>query len=332
MKDLKFEIPTSVEEISQDGNKATFVIRPLERGYGITIGNALRRVLLSSMPGAAIVNVEIEGVQHEFSTIPGVYEDVMGIILNLKEVIFKVHSDEPNFEQKIYLNMQGPGVVTAGDFDEVTGVEVVNPDLIIANLAEGGMLSMTATVRRGVGYVSADDNKIHSGNQVGLIAIDSLYSPILRVSYHVEKTRGDEDELKLEVETNGAIEAKDAIAIASKMLIDYFNVIIKISEEAGLKNFIHEPEPEDKIEVNDMKIEELNMSVRLFNALKRAGIYTVGQLMQINEEEIIKIRNLGRKSLKELKECLTEHGLELKSSYYDSVDLDFDDDELDELN
>lgn len=322
MRDLLFELPTSVEEISKDGNKAIFTIKPLQRGYGITIGNALRRVLLSSMPGAAIVNVEIDGVQHEFSTIPGVYEDVMGIILNLKEAIFRVDSDEQNFEQKLYLNVQGPAVVTTGDFGPVTGVEVVNPDLIIANLNESGSLSMSVTIRRGVGYVSADINKQFNNGQVGLIAVDSLFSPILRVAYDIEKTRGDDDELTLEVETNGAIEAKDAIAMASKMLIDHFNVIIQISEKAGQIDYIKEEEKDETEKVYEMKMEELNMSVRLFNALKRAGIYTVGQLMKMNEEDIIKIRNLGRKSLKELKECLSEHDLELKSGYIDADDLD----------
>jgi DNA-directed RNA polymerase subunit alpha len=320
MRKLLFELPTSVEEISKDGNKARFTIKPLERGYGTTIGNALRRVLLSSMPGAAIVNVEIDGVQHEFSTIPGVYEDVMGIILNLKEVIINVDSDDVDFEQKLYLNVQGPAVVTAGDFEKVTGVTIVNPDLIIANVNEVGSLSMVVTVRRGVGYVSADENKIHSGNQVGLIAIDSLYSPILRVAYSIEKTRGDDDELTLEVETNGAIEAKDAIAMAAKILIDHFEIIVQISERAGQIEFIKEEEEDEENQVYNMKIEELDMSVRLFNAIKRAGISTVGGLLKLREEEIIKIRNLGRKSLKELKECLAEHNLELKSSYIDDYD------------
>lgn len=320
MRKLLFELPTSVEEISKDGNKARFVIKPLERGYGTTIGNALRRVLLSSMPGAAIVNVEIDGVQHEFTTIPGVFEDVMGIILNLKEVIISVDSDDVDFEQKLYLNVQGPKVVTAGDFERVTGVNIINPDLIIANLNEVGSLSMVVTVRRGVGYVSADENKIHSGNQVGLIAIDSLYSPILRVAYLIEKTRGDDDELTLEVETNGAIEAKDAIAMAAKILIDHFDIIVQISERAGQIEFIKEEEEDEENQAHLMKIEELDMSVRLFNALKRAGISTVGGLLKMREEEIIKIRNLGRKSMKELKECLAEHNLELKSSYIDDYD------------
>jgi len=320
MRDLLFELPTSVDEISKDGNKARFVIKPLQRGYGTTIGNALRRVLLSSMPGAAIVNVEIDGVQHEFTTIPGVYEDVMGIILNLKEVIISVDSEDVDFEQKLYLNMQGPAVVTAGDFEKVTGVNIINPDLIIANLNEVGSLSMVVTVRRGVGYVSADENKMFSGNQVGLIAIDSLYSPILRVAYSIEKTRGDDDELTLEVETNGAIEAKDAIAMAAKILIDHFDIIVQISEKAGQIEFIKEEEEDEENQAHLMKIEELDMSVRLFNALKRAGISTVGGLLKMREEEIIKIRNLGRKSLKELKECLAEHNLELKSSYIDDYD------------
>ncbi|MGI6771862.1 MAG: DNA-directed RNA polymerase subunit alpha [Acholeplasmataceae bacterium] len=320
MRKLLFELPTSVEEISKDGNKARFVIKPLERGYGTTIGNALRRVLLSSMPGAAIVNVEIDGVQHEFTTIPGVFEDVMGIILNLKEVIISVDSDDVDFEQKLYLNVQGPKVVTAGDFERVTGVNIINPDLIIANLNEVGSLSMVVTVRRGVGYVSADENKIHSGNQVGLIAIDSLYSPILRVAYSIEKTRGDDDELTLEVETNGAIEAKDAIAMAAKILIDHFDIIVQISERAGQIEFIKEEGEDEENQAHLMKIEELDMSVRLFNALKRAGISTVGGLLKMREEEIIKIRNLGRKSMKELKECLAEHNLELKSSYIDDYD------------
>ena len=179
---------------------------------------------------------------------------------------------------------------------------------------------MVVTVRRGVGYVSADENKIHSGNQVGLIAIDSLYSPILRVAYSIEKTRGDDDELTLEVETNGAIEAKDAIAMAAKILIDHFDIIVQISERAGQIEFIKEEGEDEENQAHLMKIEELDMSVRLFNALKRAGISTVGGLLKMREEEIIKIRNLGRKSMKELKECLAEHNLELKSSYIDDYD------------
>jgi DNA-directed RNA polymerase subunit alpha len=216
VKDLKFEKPTAVEEVSVDGLKGKFVIKPLERGYGITLGNALRRVLLSSLPGAAIVNIKIDGIEHEFSTMEGVYEDVMGIILNLKKVVFSVESDDPDFEQKIELYAVGEGKVTAADFNHVDGVDIINPDQIIANLSETGKLSMEVTVRRGIGYVNADKNKVYSKNEKSVIAIDSIYTPVNRVSYHVEKTRGDADELMIELETNGAIQAKEALSASIK--------------------------------------------------------------------------------------------------------------------
>ncbi len=327
MKELKFEKPTAVEELSVDGNKGRFVIKPLERGYGITLGNALRRVLLSSLPGAAIVNIKIEDVEHEFSTIDGVYEDVMGIVLNLKKVIFQVLTNEPNFEQKLELYASGAGQVTAADFIHVDGVEVINPNQVIANLAENGTLSMVVTVRRGVGYVSAEKNKIYSRNEKSIIAIDSIYTPVTRVSYHVEKTRGDTDELMLEIETNGAIEAKEALALASKMLIDYLEVIVEISESAQNADFIYEAEDEPVNKKLEMKIEQLDLSVRLFNSLKRSGIYTVAQIIRLTEEDVMRLRSLGRKSFKELKEKLAEHGLEFENSstkeakaYVDDVD------------
>ncbi len=314
MKDLKFEKPTAVEEISVDGNKGKFVIKPLERGYGITLGNALRRVLLSSLPGAAIVNIKIDGVEHEFSTIEGVYEDVMGIVLNLKKVIFTVESEDPDFEQKLELYAVGAGKVTAADFNHVDGVEVVNPDQVIATLSENGSLSMVVTIRRGVGYVKADYNKVYSRNEKSVIPIDSIYTPVERVSYHVEKTRGDEDELTLEIETNGAIEVKDALSLASKMLIDYFSVISEISEAAKDADFIYEQEEEPVNKKLEMKIEQLDLSVRLFNSLKRSGIYTVAQIIKMTEEDVMRLRSLGRKSFKELKEKLAEHGLEFENT------------------
>ena len=314
MKDLKFEKPTSVEELSQDGNKGRFTIKPLERGYGITLGNALRRVLLSSLPGAAIVNVKIDGVEHEFSTMEGVIEDVMGIVLNLKKIIFEVASDDPDFEVKLELYASGEGPVTAADFNHVDGVEIVNPDQVIAHLADGGRLAMEATVRRGVGYVSAEKNKVHAHGEKSVIATDSIYTPVNRVSYHVEKTRGDEDELTLEIETNGAISAKNALATASKMLIDYFGVIVQISEAASESEFIYEPEEEPANKKLEMKIEQLDLSVRLFNSLKRSGIYTVAQIIRLTEEDVMRFRSLGRKSFKELKEKLAEHGLEFENS------------------
>lgn len=327
MKDLKFEKPTAVEEISNEGNKGVFTIKPLERGYGITLGNALRRVLLSSLPGAAIVNVKIEGIEHEFSTMEGVYEDVMGIILNLKKIVFSVESNDPDFEQKLELYAVGEGQVTAADFNHVDGVEIINPDQVIATLSETGKLSMEVTVRRGIGYVNADKNKVYTRNEKSVIAIDSIYTPVNRVSYHIEKTRGDADELTIELETNGSIQAKDALALASKMLIDYFNVIVEISEKASNADFIFEQEDEPTNKKLEMKIEQLDLSVRLFNSLKRSGIYTVAQITKLTEEDVMRFRSLGRKSFKELKEKLAEHGLEFENTSNKDTKFVFDDEE-----
>jgi len=327
VKDLKFEKPTSVEEISQEGNLGRFLIKPLERGYGITLGNALRRVLLSSLPGAAIVNVKIEGVEHEFSTIEGVYEDVMGIVLNLKKVVFSVDSQDPHYEQKLELYVEGPGVVTAGDFNLVDDIEVVNKDQHIATLAEGAKLNMTVNVRRGIGYVPADQNKQYSKYELNVIPIDSIYTPVERVIYSVEKTRGDLDELTIEIETNGAILAKEALALASKMLVDHFQVLVDISEAASNYDFIRDIEEEPASKKSDTKIEQLDLSVRLFNSLKRSGITTVGELLKLSEEEVMRLRSLGRKSFKELKEKLAEHGLEFEHSSSKEARFGFDSDE-----
>ncbi len=327
MKELKFEKPTAVEEVSVDGNKGRFVIKPLERGYGITLGNALRRVLLSSLPGAAIVNIKVDGVEHEFTTMEGVYEDIMGIVLNLKKVIFQVESKDPDFEQKLELYAVGAGKVTAADFNHVDGVEIINPDQVIATLSDTGRLSMEVTVRRGVGYVNAEKNKVFSKNEKSVIPIDSIFTPVSRVSYHVEKTRGDADELQLEIETNGAISAKDALALASKMLIDYFSVIVQISEQAASTDFIFEQEEEPTNKKLEMKIEQLDLSVRLFNSLKRSGIYTVAQIIRLTEEDVMRFRSLGRKSFKELKEKLAEHGLEFENTSNKDSKFHLDDEE-----
>lgn len=327
MKDLKFEKPTAVEELSVDGNKGRFVIRPLERGYGITLGNALRRVLLSSLPGAAIVNIKIDGIEHEFSTMEGLYEDVMGIVLNLKKVIFAVDSTESDFEQKLELYAVGAGKVTAADFNHVDGVEIINPEQVIANLSDAGRLSMEVTIRRGVGYVNAEKNKVYSRNEKSVIPIDSIYTPVSRVSYHVEKTRGDADELTLDIETNGAIQAKEALALASKMLIDYLDVIVQISEQAVSTDFIFEQEEEPTNKKLEMKIEQLDLSVRLFNSLKRSGIYTVAQIIRLTEEDVMRFRSLGRKSFKELKEKLSEHGLEFENTSTKDSKFHLDDEE-----
>jgi len=327
VKELKFEKPTAVEELSVDGNKGRFVIRPLERGYGITLGNAIRRVLLSSLPGAAIVNIKIDGIEHEFSTMEGIYEDVMGIVLNLKKVIFRVDSIEPDFEQKLELYAVGAGKVTAADFNHVDGVEIINPEQVIASLSDTGRLSMEVTVRRGVGYVNAEKNKVFSKNEKSIIPIDSIYTPVSRVSYHVEKTRGDADELTLDIETNGAILAKEALALASKMLIDYLDVIVQISEQAASTEFIFEQEEEPTNKKLEMKIEQLDLSVRLFNSLKRSGIYTVAQIIRLTEEDVMRFRSLGRKSFKELKEKLAEHGLEFENTATKDSKFHLDDEE-----
>ncbi len=327
MKDLKFEKPTSVEEISQEGYLGRFLVKPLERGYGLTLGNALRRVLLSSLPGAAIVNVKIEGVDHEFSTIDGVYEDVMGIVLNLKRVVFSVDSQDPHYEQKLEIYAEGPTKVTAGDFNLVDNIEVINKDQHIATLAEGAKLSMTVTVRRGIGYVPAEQNKQFSKYEVGVIPIDSLYTPVERVIYSVEKTRGDLDELTMEIETNGAIKAKEALALASKMLVDYFQTLVQLSDQASSYDFIREVEEEPTSKKSDTKIEQLDLSVRLFNSLKRSGITTVGELMKLSEEEVMRLRSLGRKSFKELKDKLAEHGLEFEHTASKDAKFEFESDE-----
>ena len=313
MKELKFEKP-NVEVKIGDNHHVEYLIKPLDRGYGITLGNTLRRVLLSSIPGAAIVNAKIEGVEHEFSTLTGVYEDVMGIVLNLKQVVFKVDSDNPEYEQKLELYAEGPRDVTAGDFNKVTGIEVVNPNQVIAKLNDQGVLNMEVTVRRGVGYISADENKEHLKGEMGLIPIDSVFTPVKRVSYKVDKIRGDDDALTMKIETNGAIEANNVLPIAAKMLVDYLNSIVEVSEEAANVDFMKEQEEEPINEKLDMSIHKLDLTVRLYNSLKRSGIYTVGEVINQTEEEIMRLRSLGRKSFKELKEKLEEHGLSFANS------------------
>lgn len=308
MKELKFEKP-NVEVKLGENNNVEYLIRPLERGFGITLGNTLRRVLLSSIPGAAIVNVRIEGAEHEFATLDGVYEDVMAIVLNLKQVVFKVDSEDPNYEQKLELYVEGPLTVTAGDFNKVTGVEVVNPNQVIANLADKGTLSMEVTIRRGVGYVSAEENKVFGRNTYGVIAIDSLFSPVKRVSYHVDKIRGDNDALTISVETNGSIDGHEVLPIASKMLVDYLNTIVELSDTVINADYIKEQEKEPINEKLEMSIDKLDLTVRLYNSLKRSGIYTVAQIVNQSEEDIMRLRSLGRKSFKELKEKLEENNL-----------------------
>ncbi|CCV65281.1 MAG: DNA-directed RNA polymerase subunit alpha [Paracholeplasma sp.] len=313
MQDLKFSKPeVKIESVSADNRVARFVISPLERGYGITIGNSLRRVLLSSLPGAAIVNVKIDGAEHEFSTLEGVMEDVMSIVLNLKKVVLSVDSTDPNFEKEIEIHQNGAGVVTASDIIHDNEIKVVNPDQVIATVVEGGKLSMYMTVRRGIGYVGSVENKKHSKN-VGVIAIDSIYTPINRVSYDVEKTRvnndANYDKLIMDVETNGAVKAHEALSLAAKMMMDYLTVVVDLNEASHEISFMAERPSETNTTRLEKPIEELDLSVRSFNCLKRAGINTLAELTKKTEEEMMRVRNLGRKSLKEVKEKLEDLGL-----------------------
>ena len=317
MKDLFFEKPnTNVVEISDGGNYGKFVIKPLERGFGITLGNALRRILMSSLPGAAITRIRIEGAEHEFMSLDGIVEDIMTIILNLKKIVFKVDSDDPDFEVTLEVH-KGEGEVTAADIycPSTSGVTVVNPDQHICTVSANGQFDMTVVVARGVGYVGADHNKTENG-MVGLIAIDSIYTPVNNVNYDVNKLRGENgsemEELTIEVSTNGSVDAKEALAIASKMMINHLNVVVELSEKAKNTDYMIEHEETCTNSVLETSIADLDLSVRSFNCLMRAGIKDVRDLTAKSEEDMMKVRNLGRKSLKEVKEKLEELGLSLK--------------------
>ena len=315
MKELKFEKPkTRIQEESANGNYGKYIISPLERGYGITIGNALRRILLSSLPGTAIVNVRINGIQHEFSTIKGVVEDVMTIVLNLKKIILKADTEEPDFVTTMEIH-HGEGKVTAADLMCNSDITVINPEQEIATVVEGGELDMYLTVARGTGYVGAVKNKSFDSS-IGTIAIDALYTPVINCKYDVEKTRVDDssdyDKLTITVKTNGSIDAKEALAIASKMMMDHLNVIVELSEKAKNSDYMIEYEEDSNNKrLEKMTIEDLDLSVRSYNCLKRAGINTVLELASKTEEDMMKVRNLGRKSLKEVKEKLESLDLSL---------------------
>ena len=312
MKDLKFEKPaTQVIELSEDGNTGKFEITPLERGFGLTIGNALRRVLLSSLPGTAFVNVKIDEAQHEFMSLDGVMEDVITIILNLKGVILKTDSEDPDFQVQVEIH-KGAGEVTAADIIHGNELTIVNPDHHIATVSEGGSLNMVLTVRRGVGFVPAIKNKVYN-QTVGEIAIDSIYTPIVNVNFSVSKTRveneANHDDLVIEVTTNGSISAKEALAMASKMLIEHLNVVVELSEKASNTDYMKEPDDDSHNKKLEMTIDDLDLSVRSYNCLKRAALNTVADLTAKSEEDMMKVRNLGRKSLKEIKEKLEDMGL-----------------------
>lgn len=314
---FEFEKPRiDVVTLSDDGTYGKFVVEPLERGYGTTLGNSLRRIMLSSLPGAAISSIKIDGVLHEFSTIEGVKEDVAEIVLNLKNVAIVSHTDS-NEPKNAYIEFEGEGTVTAGDIRIDSDYEIINPDLEIAHLSGGSSkLMMDLTVTRGRGYVGADRNKTEN-QPIGVIPIDSLYSPVERVNFVVENTRvgqiTDYDKLTMEIWTNGTIRPDDAVSLAAKVLNDHLALFIDLSEGAKNTEILVEKEEDKKEKTLETTIEELDLSVRSYNCLKRANINTVEDLINKSEDEMMKVRNLGRKSLDEVLAKLSELGLTLRS-------------------
>ncbi len=299
-------------EVNEEGTYGKFVVEPLERGYGTTLGNSLRRILLSSLPGAAVTSIQIEGVLHEFSTIPGVVEDTTEIIMNLKALALKIHADDV---KTLEIDVEGKGIVTAGDIRGDSDVEILNPDLHIATLANDGRLRMRMTANRGRGYVQQDRNK-RDDQMIGVIPIDSIYTPISRVNYQVENTRVGQvtnfDKLTFEVWTDGSIRPEEAISIGAKVLTEHLMLFVGLTDEAKDAEIMVEKDEEKKEKVLEMTIEELDLSVRSYNCLKRAGINTVQELTQKSEEDMMKVRNLGRKSLEEVEEKLQELSLSLR--------------------
>jgi DNA-directed RNA polymerase subunit alpha len=308
---IEIEKP-KIETVSDDGKYGKFVVEPLERGYGTTLGNSLRRILLSSLPGAAVTSVQIDGVLHEFSTVPGVMEDVTEIILNLKGLSLKIHSNE---EKVLEIDAEGEGVVTAGDLRFDSDVEIINRDLHIATLSSDARLHMRIHAKNGRGYVPADKNK-HDDQPIGMIPVDSIYTPISRVNYSVENTRVGQvtnyDKLTLEVWTDGTIRPEEAVSMGAKILTEHLDLFVRLTDEARDAEIMVEKEEDKKEKVLEMTIEELDLSVRSYNCLKRAGINTVQELIMKSEEDMMKVRNLGRKSLEEVQEKLEELGLGLR--------------------
>ncbi len=313
-----FERPNiEVVEISEDKKYGKFVVEPLERGYGITLGNSLRRIMLSSLPGAAVSQVKIEGVEHEFSSIPGVKEDVTEIIMNIKSLAIK-NSSETNEAKTAYIEYEGEGVVRASDIQVDPDVEILNPDTVIATLSgKNTKLYMELTITKGRGYVSADKNK-REDLPIGVIAIDSIYTPVERVNVTVQNTRvgqiTDYDKLTLDVHTNGTLVPDEAVSLAAKVLSEHLSLFINLSENAKNAEVMVEKEDDEKEKVLEMSIDELELSVRSYNCLKRAGINTVEELTNKTSEDMMKVRNLGRKSLEEVLAKLKELGLQLNPS------------------
>ena len=312
---IEIEKPTINKYIDEDGNYGKFVVEPLERGYGTTLGNALRRILLSSLPGAAVTSVKIDGVLHEFSTIPGVKEDVTEIILNLKKLAIRLNGDNT---KRVIINAVGPKEVTAADIIGDSDIEIFNPDLHIATLEENATLVMEVNLARGRGYVPAEMNKTES-TPISVIPVDSIYTPVRKVNFTVENTRvgqvTDYDRLVLEIWTDGSITPEEGVSIGAKIMQEHLNLFIQLTDTTGTMEIMVEKEEDQKEKALEMTIEELELSVRSFNCLKRAAINTVEELTQKSEEDMMKVRNLGKKSLDEVKAKLEELGLGLRPSH-----------------
>lgn len=308
---IEFEKP-NITKVDESTNYGKFVVEPLERGYGTTLGNSLRRILLSSLPGAAISSIQIDGVLHEFSTIDGVLEDVTQIILNIKKLALKMNTNE---DKNIEIDVNGPAKVTAADIVADPDVEVLNPEQYICTVADGGHFHVRMTVKKGRGYVAADQNK-SDDMPIGVLPIDSIFTPISRVNYQVESTRvgrrNDFDKLTLDVWTNGSISPREAISLAAKILTEHLDIFVNLTDEAKNAEIMVEKEETHKEKMLEMTIEELDLSVRSYNCLKRAGINTVQELTNKTEADMMKVRNLGRKSLEEVKNKLADLGLGLR--------------------
>ena len=310
-----FERPSiETTEMSDDSKFGRFVVEPLERGYGLTLGNSLRRIMLSSLPGAAVSQIKIDGVQHEFSTIPGVKEDVTDIIMNIKSLAIK-NSSETDEPKTAYIEYEGEGIVHASDIQADQDIHIMNPDLVIATLSgKKTKLFIELTITKGRGYVSADKNK-NEATKIGIIPIDSLYTPVQRVNVTVENTRvgqqTDFDKLTLDVTTNGTLPPDEAVSLAARVLSEHLSVFIDLSDNAKTTEIMAEPIDDNKTKALEMSIDELELSVRSYNCLKRAGINTVQELCSKTPDEMMKVRNLGRKSLDEVLEKLKELGLKL---------------------
>jgi DNA-directed RNA polymerase subunit alpha len=301
-------------EMSRDNRYGKFVVEPLERGFGTTLGNALRRILLSSLPGAAATSIKVDGVLHEFSTIPGMMEDITEVILNLKGLAVKLHTDQPKMA---IINVTGPKRVTAADIEPDSEIEILNPDMYIATLNEEGRLYMEIILEKGRGYVSADRNKNH-GQPIGVIPVDSIFTPVRKVNYTVENTRVGQntefDKLTMEVWTDGTIRPDEAQSLAARIMTEHLALFVELTGDVGNVEIMVEKDDSRKEKVLEMTIEELDLPVRSYNCLKRAGINTVDELVQRTEDEMMKVRNLGRKSLDEVIAKLAALGLYLKKN------------------